>query len=176
MFLWIGCKLPAEYEAEIRKLCLQKNESLELDTVAFSLPQHISLKISFSSDRSEEIIAYLEHFFGGFSPFEVKINTIEQMGKILWLTVEENSILQKLHRDLDQVLEEKFQIPQHPFDRCFQFHSTLFLDEDTEKIRQMASTLAGHIFARRLQVDTILLGTSPTGTAGDYTVVKEINL
>ena len=176
MFLWIGCKLPAEYEAEIRKICLQKNESLGLDTVAFSLPQHISLKISFPSDRAEEIIAYLEHFFEGFSPFEVKINTIEQMGKILWLTVAENPILQKLHNDLDQVLQQQFQIPQHPFDHHFQFHSTLFLDEDEEKIRQMANDLSGHLFARRLQVDTLLLGISPTGTAGDYTVVKEIKL
>ena len=176
MFLWIGCKLPADYESEIRHLCLQKNKSLGLDTVAFSLPQHISLKISFHSNHTEEIIAYLESFFTALAPFEVTIDTLEQMGKILWLTVAENPILQKLHNDLDQVLQQQFQIPQHPFDHHFQFHSTLFLDEDEEKIRQMANDLSGHLFARRLQVDTLLLGTSPTGTPGDYTVVKEIKI
>ena len=176
MYLWIGCKLPADYEREIRTLCLQKNESLGLDTVAFSLPQHISLKISFDSPDTEKIIPYLETFFAKLPPFEVKIKALEQRGNILWLTAEENPILQQLHKELDCILECQFQIPQHPFDRCFQFHSTLFLDDDTEKIGKMASTLAAHAFARTLQVDTILLGISQTGAAGDYRVVKEIKL
>ena len=176
MFLWIGCKLPAAYEDEIRGLCLQKNESLGLSTVAFSLPQHISLKISFDCPDVIPIMACLEHYFARHSPFEVSIKAMEQMGNILWLTVEDNPLLQQLHEDLDRILETKFQIPQHPFDRSFQFHSTLFLEDDPEKRRQMASALASHPFDRRLQVDTILLGTSPTGKAGAYTVVRQIKL
>ena len=176
MYLWIGCKLPADYETEIRTLCLQKNESLGLNTVAFSLPQHISLKISFDSPDTEKMITHLETFFAKLPPFEVKIKALDQMGSILWLTVEENPVLQNLHHELDRILEHQFQIPQHPFDCNFQFHSTLFLDDDTEKIGKMAGALESHCFARTLQVDTILLGTSPTGTAGDYRVVKEIKL
>ena len=176
MFLWIGCKLPADYESEIRHLCLQKNEALGLDTVAFSLPQHISLKISFHSNHTEEIIAYLESFFAGLAPFEVTIDTLEQMGKILWLSVAENVILQQLHARLDQQLEAFFGIAQHPFDKAFAFHSTLFMGEDQEKVEQMEKALAAYPFARELMVDTVLLGTSETGNAGSYQVIREIKL
>ena len=47
MYVWIGCKLPESFEREIRTLCLKENDNLQLDTAAFELPQHISLKISF---------------------------------------------------------------------------------------------------------------------------------
>lgn len=176
MFLWIGCKLPADYESEIRHLCLQKNEALGLDTVAFSLPQHISLKISFDSPCTEQITEYLKVFFSHYAPFSVRICGTERIGKILWLTVEENAILQQLHARLDQQLEAFFGIAQHPFDKAFAFHSTLFMGEDQEKVEQMEKALAAYPFARELMVDTVLLGTSETGNAGSYQVIREIKL
>lgn len=176
MFLWIGCKLPEAYEQEIRSHCLQQNQKIGLDTVAFSLPQHISLKISFETDRIEQIAADLAAFFSQQKPFSVQIRDASQMGNILWLTVEENSMLQQLHHDLDARLENRFGIGQHPFDRAFQFHSTLFMDQDQEKMGKMAASIADYPFARTLEVDTILLGTSETGRAGSYRVIRQIKL
>ena len=46
MYIWIGCKLPEDFDAELRQCCLEANADIGADTVAFSLPQHISLKIS----------------------------------------------------------------------------------------------------------------------------------
>ena len=176
MFLWIGCKLPADYEKEVRSYCLEKNKSIGLNTLPFSLPQHISLKISFESACTDQIVEYLKVFFAQQKPFFVHIVGIEQMGQILWLTVEENPILQQLHESLDQQLEKLFKVEQHPFDKAFQFHSTLFMDEDGEKIRKMAAMLAGCPFARELMVDTIVLGTSESGKPGSYHVIAEIKL
>ena len=176
MFLWIGCKLPVDYEKEIRSYCLKKNESIGLNTLPFSLPQHISLKISFESAYTDQIAEYLKVFFAPQKPFSVHISGIEKMGQILWLTVEENPILQQLHESLDQQLEKRFKITQHPFDKDFQFHSTLFMDGDGEKIDKMAVILAGYPFARELMVDTIVLGTSKSGKPGSYHVIEEIKL
>ena len=50
MYIWIGCKLPAGFEREVRTFCLEQNRDIGLNTVAFTLPQHISLKISFEAE------------------------------------------------------------------------------------------------------------------------------
>ena len=176
MFLWIGCKLPAEFEKEIRTFCLEKNEQIGLDTVAFSLPQHISLKISFDTDRAEGILEDLRQFAATQAPFFVQLLAAEQAGNILWLPVKENEHLRQLHNALDARLESRFGIPQHRFDKCFLFHSTLFMDGNLEKLTKMQSALSGYPLPDTLRIDTFLLGISETGKPGTYRVVREIKV
>ena len=176
MYLWVGCKLPEDFEREIRAHCLKLNQQLGLDAVAFQLPQHISLKISFQTDCPEEVLAELEAFLIAQKPFAVDIQKAEQLGNILWLTVGENEVLHRLHQELDARLEKRFGIGQHEFDKRFQFHSTLFLDADTEKVAQMCGALEDYPFARSLPVDTFLLGISETGKPGTCHIIRQIKI
>ena len=176
MYIWAGCKLPADFEADIRSRCLELNQLVGLDTVAFLLPQHVSLKISFQSEIYDEILDYLEDFLSKQSPFSLRIQNPEQAGSILWMPVEENLRLRQLHEQLDAQLEQHFGIPQHRFDKYFLFHSTLFMDSDTDKIAQMCRLLTESPTAQKLQVDTFLLGLSETGKPGTYRVVQEIKV
>ena len=176
MCLWIGCKLPESFETEILSLCLKQNEALGLDTVAFSLPQHISLKISFETAANEAVLEALTAFLSEQKPFAVQIGDPSQNGNILWLPAAENSVLRQLHDRLDTLLETGFGIPRHPFDKAFLFHSTLFIDDDREKIAKMREALASCPIARSLTVDTFLLGISETGKAGTYRVVRQIQV
>ena len=176
MYLWVGCKLPEKYEHEIRRHCLKLNRQIGLGTVAFELPQHISLKISFNTDRADAIIEDLVQFASEQAPFTVQIAGVERFGNILWMPIAENRCLQQLHDLLDARLESRFGIPQHEFDKCFKFHSTLFMDADLEKISQMHTALENYPFRRALKVDTFLLGKSETGSAGTYRVVRQIKV
>lgn len=176
MFVWIGCQLPEAFAQEIRGLCLTHNEKIGLNTVAFALPQHISLKISFDTDRQEAVLEEIAEYLSGQIPFAVCIRNPERAGNILWMPVAENTQLQRLHRELDERLEHKFGIAQHPFDKAFLFHSTLFLDENGDKIGQMAAVLRDHAIGRELLIDTFLLGVSETGKAGDYRIVRQIHV
>jgi 2'-5' RNA ligase len=176
MYVWIGCKLPESFETEIRSLCLKQNEALGLDTVAFSLPQHISLKISFETAAHEAVLEALTAFLSTQQPFSVRIEDPAQNGNILWLPTEENSVLRQLHDRLDTLLQDRFDIPQHAFDKAFLFHSTLFIDENVEKISKMSEYLQVRSIARVLTVDTFLLGISETGKAGTYRVVRQIQV
>ena len=176
MYLWVGCKLPEEFEQEIRRHCLILNQLIGLDTVAFELPQHISLKISFQAEHPDEILAHLEAFLSTQAPFDVQILNAEQFGQILWLTISENETLNRLHAELDAQLEHRFEIPQHEFDKCFKFHSTLFMDADTQKVSQMYATLKDYPFTRKLTVDTFLLGQSETGKPGTCSIVRRIKV
>ena len=87
----------------------------------------------------------------------------ERMENILWLPVAESPRLMALHQMLDVQLQQLFSIPQHPFDREFLFHSTLFMDEDVEKLTQMESALSNLSIPESLQIDTFLLGISEDG-------------
>jgi 2'-5' RNA ligase len=176
MYIWIGCKLPEDFEQQLRRHCLQLNEAIGLDTTAFSLPQHISLKISFQTEAAPEVLAHLAAFLAEQKPFPVCVAPAEQAGNILWLPVEENTQLQWLHRQLDQRLEQYFQIPQHTFDKAFLFHSTLFMDENHQKLAEMKQLLSSFPLHRELQVDTFLLGVSDSGKPGTYRVVREIQV
>lgn len=176
MYIWVGCKLPEDFERKIRSLCLEQNKSLGLNTAAFSLPQHVSLKISFQSERYKEILDFLEAFLSGQSTFSLRIQGAAQEGNILWLPVAENETLRRLHDQLDTELEQHFSIPQHPFDKCFLFHSTLFMDDDTDKLSQMCQRLKKLPIEQDLQVDTFLLGLSENNKPGEYRIVRQIQI
>lgn len=176
MYIWIGCRLPAEFERTLRSRCLELNRDIGLDTVAFSLPQHISLKISFEAGAAApDILDAVEALLRDEKPFYVNPYAIETAGNILWLTFQENDTLRKLHHLLDRTLEHNFGIPQHPFDKDFLFHSTLFLGEP-ERLARMQAGLSGFALPPELVVDTFLLGLSETGEAGSFRVVRQIKV
>lgn len=172
MYIWIGCKLPEEFEREIRARCRPLGEELGLDMSGFSLLQHISLKISFDAgDGYGEILDYLESLLKKEKRFYVNPAAIEAMGNILWLSFRENGTLRRLHNVLDKELKNRFAIPQHLFDKAFAFHSTLFLGEP-EKVSRAMTVLENFALPSKLSVDTFLLGVSENGKNGTYRVVR----
>ena len=176
MYLWVGCKLPENFEKTLRAHCLALNEKIGLDTAPFSLPQHISLKISFDAGaQCRRITQWLETELKRESRFYVNLLPPEQMASILWLPVADTPRLTALHEKLDRELEHRFGIPQHPFDREFRFHSTLFMDEDTEKLSQMAALLSPLTFPDPLPIDTFLIGLSTDGKT-DFQILREVNI
>lgn len=176
MYVWIGCKLPESFAWDIRRECLARNQKLELDTSGFTLPQHISLKISFDAgDRYSEILDSIEAVLAKERSFSVHPSAIEQAGGILWISFRENETLRCLHDVLDSSLLQAYGIGQHLFDKAFAFHSTLF-SGDMERIAQMREQLADFPLPDSLEIDTFLLGLSEVGKSGTYRVVREITV
>ena len=56
MYIWIGAVFPKEYENKIRNICRQVNRKYNVSELSVTLPQHISLKISFQSKEYKNII------------------------------------------------------------------------------------------------------------------------
>lgn len=176
MYIWIGVKLPEEFETTIRSRCLPLGQELGLDLSGFTLPQHISLKISFQAEsRYEEILAFVEDLMGKEFAFYVNPETPRRQGNILWLPFHANGHLRHLHELLDAQLQSRFDIGQHPFDREFFFHSTLLMGEAAPLSRAEAA-LANLSLPEKLEIDTVLLGISETGESGTYRVVRQFPL
>lgn len=176
MYIWTGCKLPEEFESQIRARCVPIAHELGLDISGFTLPQHISLKISFEAgDRYPEILDTIESLLRRESPFAVAPAAIEQHGGILWITFPECEILRRLHKLLDSILEQKYHIPPHMFDKQYFFHSALLLG-DPEKIARARIALQDFPLPPELKIDTILLGLSEVGQSGTFHVARQIDL
>lgn len=45
MYIWIGLVLEKDDENYIREICKEENKNFNINEQAFSLPQHISLKV-----------------------------------------------------------------------------------------------------------------------------------
>ena len=73
MYIWIGAVFPKECEDKIRNICKQVNRKYNVSELSFTLPQHISLKISFKSKEYKKIIEYLEEYLQDYKCFYVKI-------------------------------------------------------------------------------------------------------
>lgn len=175
MFIWVACDL-SDALAECRAVCRERNEAVGLSEVAFSLPQHLSLKISFpvADERLEAVLQRLTALLSSTSAFSVRPLAVEQRGEVLWIAFEPSPELTALHAELDALAEAEFSAPPHPYDRDFCFHSTLFMDADTEKLCQMQALLSDLPIPSAVTVDRFLIGCSPSGQAGDYTVCRVI--
>ena len=175
MYIWIACDVSCELNS-IREKCKELNRSIGLDETAFSLPQHISLKISFevSDEVYDDVIECINDYLRGESPFTVSGPRAELYGSILWLAFDETKTLSRIHNELDELLLKKYQVPLHEFDKSFKFHSTLFIDESPDLLK-MHRHIAKIPMPKELRIDRFIIGSSPSGRAGDYNVVREIN-
>jgi 2'-5' RNA ligase len=174
MYIWIACDL-SDGLAEIREKCTEFNRDLQLSEVAFSLPQHISLKISFDVDDaiSDSVIETVKSYLSAQKSFSVFAPVPEMMTGILWLRFSESESLTRLHGDLDELLSSHFGVPRHEYDRSFKFHSTLFMDDGGD-LSEMYRRVSSLTMPSELVVDSFLIGISESGRAGDYRVYRRI--
>ena len=174
MYIWIACDVSKAFDS-LRAACIRINREFNLDEVAFSLPQHISLKMSFEVDDgiAADVIEFISEYLSEQGNFIINRPKIEIFGSILWLAFDDDSNLSRIHTELDDLLMERFCVPLHEFDRCFKFHSTLFIDEH-EGLLRMQEQISRLSVPDEISIDSFLIGTSPSGKAGDYSVIKRI--
>lgn len=180
MYLWVGAVFDSNAENEIRSIANKLNENYNLSTVAFSLPQHISLKISFDCVDYKGVIDFIKGKLSAFSPFEVKINDVTKIdGSLIWLEIEENETLRKMHNLLNSSLLKKFGIPPKSFDgNEFKFHTTLFFDSSINEKHQalICDFKKQFILPEKYVIKDIKFAISQTLTAGEFEVIDEIVL
>lgn len=176
MYLWIAIDA-SEALKDIRRAALHHNRLLNLDETPFTLPQHVSLKISFpvADGRFDAAVESVSRYLAGQEPFQVKVEGLRRQGDILWIAMEPSTKLHQLHDDLYRMMQEKFEVEPHAFDRCFRFHSTLFMDKDHDRLEQMHTLLAKEPLPEYFCASRYVLGCSEVGKAGTYRVLKTVD-
>ena len=180
MYIWTGLVFNKKDEDNIRNICKKINTKFNLSELAFTLPQHISIKTSFFTDNYMEIKEYIKDILKDQKKFIINIVGISKINNgVIWLDIEETEPLRNIHNLLNLKLNEKYNIPLSKFDgESFHFHSTLFQDniisnEHQELIDEINNEL---IFPITIKINEIDFGISEIGSVGTFRVVDSIVL
>ena len=174
MYIWIGLVLEKDDENYIREICKKENKNFNISEQAFSL------KTSFYANEYLTIIQYLQEELKDINRIELKANNLTIIdGKVIWLDIEENEILRKLHNKINLLLKEKFNIGLSGFDgENFKFHSTLFQESEfNENINKIELILKEKIkMPQLLHIRELDFGVSKVGRVGTYKVIDKLEL
>ena len=174
MFIWVACDIDKAF-TPVRKYCQEQNKTVRLSEVAFTLPQHISLKISFlvPDTMVKSVVKDIADYLAKQKPFCVYNPKTEYVENILWITFDECSVLQRLHDELDTLLQYKHNVTPHLLDKRFIFHSTLFMDKN---VKYTQTNFTDIPLPDSVQINGFFIGISPSGDVGSYRVIKTVKV
>ncbi len=177
MFVWVGINVEDQLK-EVRRAVDGVFERIEISNVTCQLPLHISLKISFEIENSlfESVLNDIIGVYKAQEPFEIKVKGIEKHENIEWIRMHSNREVEALATALNMMLKERYGIPLHEYDLDFIFHTTLFMDDDAEKINAAHALLGEVRLPETLIANTFVIGTSETGKNGTYSIYKTIEV
>lgn len=170
MYLWVAIDVNEQVK-EIRENAENYIKEQGLTSTTFTLPFHISLKISFQvpNDKFKEAVSDIRNFYKSLKPFKIMVKGIEQAGSILWITMQDST-------ELDDMLYEKYGVLQHDFDKDFRFHTSVLMLNTEEHIRKAFNAMKDTNIPEILRAERFIIGSSVEGGAGNYSVIEKIEL
>ena len=177
MYLWVAIDVNEQVK-EIRENAENYIKEQGLSSATFTLPFHISLKISFQvpNDKFEEAVSDIRDFYKSLNPFKIMVKGIEQADSILWITMQDSTELDDIHKKLDDMLYEKYGVLQHDFDKDFRFHTSVLILNTKEQISKAFDAMKDTNIPEILRAERFIIGSSVEGEVGTYSVIEEIEL
>ena len=177
MFVWVGINVEEQLK-ETRMAVDRVFERIDISNVTCQLPLHISLKISFEikNELFDSVLNDIIDIYNAQKPFEIKVKGIEKHENIMWIRMYSNEDLEALATSLNVMLRDKYGVPLHEYDLDFIFHTTLFMDDDAEKINAAHNLLGNVCLPETLIANTFVIGKSETGENGTYMVYKTVKV
>lgn len=173
MLIWVALDVDNQL-LDIKKKAKEVESLVNFCNSNIYLPLHISLKISFyvEEDMIDNVVEDITNTVQELRGTEVKLERLELHESISWIKVCENEIVQNMHDKLDVMLKEKYNIPQHEYDKNFKLHVSLFIDNEVEKVKQAFLMMKDFELPEKLIIDRFVIGCSPDGSVGSYKVIK----
>ena len=79
---------------------------------------------------------------------------------MIWLEFENNNKIIEIHKQIDKLLLDKYNIPIDEFDRIYHPHVTIFRNENINKLDKMYSRIKDLIIKEDVLIDTYAMGTN----------------
>ena len=176
MYIWVGVDVEEQLQA-VKALAQAAEQRVGFVHSNFTLPLHVSLKMSFfvADERFDEAVAVLTEFFSGISPFFAPVRGIELLDGIVWIRLQENAVLNAIHDQLNDLMKSRFGIGLHAYDKDYQFHTTLFMDNDQQKLVKAHKIVVNAALPPSFRINRFVIGCSPSGELGSYQVYKRID-
>ena len=159
MYIWVAIDVEDQVK-EIREKAENYARQQGLTSTTFTLPSHVSLKISFQipDEKYEEVVSDIREFYRSLEPFQIKVKGIEKSGPIVWLTMQDSAELSRIHEELDKMMLEKYGVEQHEFDKDFLFHTSVFVLFDEEQLNKAYDEVKDISVPEVLRADKFIIG------------------
>ncbi len=167
MYFCIAGLLDDVSQNDIRKKALRILRQYGLGVTALLLPQHVSLKISFATDRVDDLVDYFGELCLKYRAVRVdfqnlEVVAIEELGEksgLLWYTVRENTDLRKIHNQLNNDLPPLLGIVNSSIDgNAFRFHSTITYGQKTyEEYQEIHKAIASEFEEVSTRIDKLAI-------------------
>ena len=177
MFIWSGINIEDQLP-ELKSLKNEIEEKLSITDTVVTLPLHVSLRISsqVQDEISHCLINDILEFYKALAPIEILTDGIEREGDIIWLRFKENDEINGIHNHLCALMEERYNIPYHPFDLEFKYHTTLFFGIGEEKLTAAYDLLRDAKTPTFVTLNRPVIGSSESGLAGTYKVIHTVEI
>lgn len=177
MFIWSGINIEDQlHELKIRKAEIE--EKLSITDTVVNLPLHVSLRISsqVQDEVAPSLINDVLELYKSLSPIDILTDGIEREGDIIWLRFKENDEINGIHNHLCALMEERYNIPHHPFDLEFKYHTTLFFGIGEEKLTAAYDLLRDAKIPTSVTLNRPVIGSSESGLAGTYEIIHTVEI
>lgn len=177
MYIWVGADVDCQLQ-EIKKAAFIVENEIGFENSNFTLPLHISLKISFfvSDSVAQGVMDDIEALYRSVTPFSIEVDKIECYENISWIRYRQNDYLDSIHDKLNHMLFGKYGVGLHEYDCDYKFHTTLFMENNEDKIRAAYETVRNTYLPKKISVNKLVIGASDSGRLGSYRVVREVNI
>ncbi|MBQ7379342.1 MAG: 2'-5' RNA ligase family protein [Clostridia bacterium] len=174
MFIWTAI----EANQQLNDLRQHITEIPYSPNPCLTLPLHVSLKVSFEVEDkiANDVIQAIAEYLSSQTPFVMKTQAIECYTKVTWISIQPSTMLKSLHDGLDDLMELRFGIQPHEFDRAFRYHASLFYADDGKHVQEAYQLLKDIAVPEQVLADTFVIGVSESGAAGTYHVIKTISV
>ena len=171
MYVWLGIDV-SDQLTDLRAKAEAVDREMGFSHSCYTLPYHISVKMSFplTEEQFPACLQAVTDYFQSLSPFAVEIRGMEWEETIAWIRMKDSPALNGIHDRLNTLLGDRFGVGLHPYDCDYKFHTTLFMDDDVQKVGTALARVADHPLPDTLRVSRFLIGTSPSGALGTYSV------
>ena len=177
MYIWVGIDVDDQLE-DIKCAAYEAEKEIGFQNSNFTLPLHISLKISFPVDDGIylDVVQVLTEYFKALSPFEIDVKGIENETSIIWIRMSHNEVLNKIHDKLNSMLLDSYGVGLHEYDMDYKFHTTLFMENNDEKIGFAYDKVKNVKIPEKLIANKFVIGISDTGALGTYRVFRTVQV
>jgi len=184
MYFCIAGLLDDISQNEIRKKTFSILRQYGFGVTALLLPQHVSLKISFSTDRVDDLLTYFDGLCLSHSSINVTLQNLEVVAihdagapnGLFWYNVSENVSLRKIHNQLNADLPELLGISNSSIDGDrFRYHSTIaYGGKSYEEYRQIHVAVAGEFESINARIDklAVFCSVQEPAVAGQFFTLK----
>ncbi len=175
MYIWIGINVDGQMPS-LKEKALLADRELGFKNSCFTLPQHISLKISFdvAPQKVDNVIADILSYYEKIEPFYIKPDKIQNCQNICWILHRSCPEIERISLDLNNMLQARYGVPLHEYDLDFLFHTSLFMDDDFTKVAAAYERVKDTPLPEKLKANRFVIGASESGALGTFKIIHEV--